>query len=412
MVTMIAERSATPARTRRRFWRGLAGVGAAILALAGGVAAKAATFQSLYSFSGGADGAKPYGQLAKDSLGRLLGTTSTGGTGNGGTVFRFDPATGLLTTLYSFTLGGATGSGPGAGVILDGQGMVYGTTLSGGSSASCAYGCGTVFKLNPTTGVITTLANFSGGSDGALPDGALLSYGGFLYGTTRNGGYIDAPGSAGYGTVFKLKASTKTLTTLHQFSLPGVDDGNTPMSSLAVGPDARLYGNASSGGANIGGVLFAINPTTAAFSLIHQFGYHVDGRGPDGKIIFRQGQIIGTTIVGGPTASNYGTVFSVDPNTGLLTNLYSVQGGAEGVFPEAGVVAGPHGRLYGPNNQGGSSGAGTVFSINATTHAFTLLHDFIVSDGSIPSGALLYDGSTTLYGLTSGGNGTIYKIVP
>ena len=72
----------------------------------------------------------------------------------------------------------------------------------------CGYGCGTVYRLDPATGVITTLANFSGGSDGALPGGALLLYGGFLYGTTKNGGFSPAPGYSGYGTIFKLNPKT------------------------------------------------------------------------------------------------------------------------------------------------------------------------------------------------------------
>ena len=105
----------------------IAGV-AGLLALALGSAAPSAatTVQSVYGFSGGADGEQPYGQLAADKAGMLYGANITGGAGHGGTVFRFDPVGGTLTTLYSFTLGGAGGSGPASGVIIDGKGMLQG----------------------------------------------------------------------------------------------------------------------------------------------------------------------------------------------------------------------------------------------------------------------------------------------
>ncbi len=98
-------------RMRRLYFAGLA---ALVLGLSGPAFAAAATFKSLYSFSGGADGTTPYGQLAMGKNGLLYGTTLQGGVGGGGTVFRLDPATGILTTLYGFT-GGADGFLPAAG---------------------------------------------------------------------------------------------------------------------------------------------------------------------------------------------------------------------------------------------------------------------------------------------------------
>src|SRR5579862_9607943 len=75
--------------------------------------APAATFQTLYAFTGGADGTAPYGRMVFNAkTGLLYGTTVSGGSGSGGTVFQFDPASQTLTTLYSFTLGGKTGSSP------------------------------------------------------------------------------------------------------------------------------------------------------------------------------------------------------------------------------------------------------------------------------------------------------------
>ena len=94
--------------------------------------AQAATFQTLYSFTGGADGAGPFGRMVFNAkTGMLYGTTVSGGNG-GGTVFQFNPTTQALTTIYSFTLGGLTGSSPQTPLILGKKGVLFGVTTAGG----------------------------------------------------------------------------------------------------------------------------------------------------------------------------------------------------------------------------------------------------------------------------------------
>jgi uncharacterized repeat protein (TIGR03803 family) len=404
--------------TRRLFGRAraLSFVALAALALAGSSPAAAATFKTLYSFAGGADGGGPSGQLALGKDGLLYGTTNVGGSGGGGTVFRLDPTTGVLTTLYAFGIFSATGTTPAAGVAIDGRGLVYGTTEAGGDTDACGgRGCGTVFSLDPSTGKLKTLAAFTGGTDGAVPAGALLIYGGLLYGTTQDGGFSNGGSDPGSGTIFSLDIKTGKLTTLHEFDQPGANDGARPVSGLTVGHDGRLYGSASEAGPHGSGTLWAIDPASATLTVLHGFDYHVDGSGPDCQLIFLKGQIIGTTPVGGPTAAADGTVFSLDPLSGELTTLYAIADSSDGVSPLGGVVHGPHGLVYGVTSQGGGSGVGTVFAVSPKTDNFTLLHDFDVSDGSQPSGELLLADKGVFYGVTSGGgrgHGTIYQIVP
>ena len=313
-------------------------VAAAVLtvSLAAATASAAWTLTPLYTFGGGDDGDAPYGALVADKAGTLYGVTDVGGTGQGGTVFSFNPVTGVLTTLYAFTLGGASGSGPASGVIIDANGILYGTTERGGGG-SCAYGCGTVFKLDPATRVLITLATFDGAAKGSVPDG-LVRYGGQIYGTARYGGYIPAPGYSGYGTIYKVNPNTKAFTVLHTFNQPGTSDGASPGTALVPGPDGRLYGVAPNGGPNGPGEVFAINTTTLAFSIAHGFDYHVDGAAPTGRLLSKGGKLIGTTVAGGPTAASDGVVYSVDPATGILTNLYNFTPGRR--IGDRGPVAG------------------------------------------------------------------------
>jgi uncharacterized repeat protein (TIGR03803 family) len=96
----------------------------------------------LYTFTGGADGANPYSGVIRDSAGNLYGTTYSGGANGWGTVYEVDTA-GNETVLYSFS-GGADGGNPYAGLLGDSSGNLYGTTSSGGTG-----GGGVVFKLQP-----------------------------------------------------------------------------------------------------------------------------------------------------------------------------------------------------------------------------------------------------------------------
>jgi uncharacterized repeat protein (TIGR03803 family) len=197
-----------------------------------------------YSFTGGNDGGIPQAGLVVDSEGNLYGTTGTGGVGFSGTVFKLDPS-GVETVLYAFT-GATDGGSPAAGVILDSAGNLYGTTQYGGT-----YGFGTVFEVSPD-GTETVLYSFTGGADGSSPQFANLvrDEAGNLYGTTPEGG------ARHIGVVFKVDAKG-VQTVLHTFNH---FDGSWPGGTLALDSKGNLYGTTYYGGAYGGGVVFKIAP--------------------------------------------------------------------------------------------------------------------------------------------------------
>lgn len=98
------------------------------------------TLTSLYSFTGGSDGSAPFGALLQATDGNFYGTTSTGGANGYGTIFQIIP-TGVFTTLHSF-LGGNEGRKPMAGMVQGQDGNLYGTTSHGGTQNG-----GTIFRL-------------------------------------------------------------------------------------------------------------------------------------------------------------------------------------------------------------------------------------------------------------------------
>lgn len=206
-------------------------------------------------------GSRPWGGVIELN-GVLYGTTSYGGGGAGcddtglgcGVVYSLDPNTGAETVLHTFAGASQDGGTPLAGLI-DVNGMLYGTTEHGGSNSPCDTwdGCGTVFSIDPVSGAETILHVFQNdGKDGENPVAPLIQVKGKLYGTTVNGG------AYGYGTVFELDLTTGKETVLYSFcSEQNCTDGSRPYAGLI---DVRgiLYGTTFQGGANGYGTVFSL----------------------------------------------------------------------------------------------------------------------------------------------------------
>ena len=147
---------------------------------------------TLHSFLG-PDGENPYAGLVLASDGNFYGTAPHGGANNCGTVFRITPI-GLLSVLHNFNCN--DGLYPN-GLIQAIDHNLYGTTTFGGNSQVCFEGCGTIFKIS-LDGQFTSEYSFNG-SDGAAPAAALFEFvNGVLYGTTSSGG------ANGDGTAFHI----------------------------------------------------------------------------------------------------------------------------------------------------------------------------------------------------------------
>ncbi len=128
------------------------------------------------------DGALTYGGVILDGAGNIYGSTVEAGPGNGGTVFELSAASWNFEVLYGFN----DGTGPEESLTMDSAGNLYGTTWGGGT-----YSSGTVFKLSPSANgwVYSNLYDFTGGSDGAHPvSNVVLDAQGNLYGTASHGG--------------------------------------------------------------------------------------------------------------------------------------------------------------------------------------------------------------------------------
>jgi uncharacterized repeat protein (TIGR03803 family) len=273
----------------------------------------------LYAFTGGADGLGASSGLVRDEAGNLYGTTVMGGDLSGvcpgfpapgcGVVFKVD-ATGKETVLHTFT-GGADGYAPYGDLLRDEAGSLYGAASNGGDvSGFCGdvvlnttgfLGCGTVFKLDQT-GKFTVLHTFHGADGGPFPDGWLVRDNeGNLYGMSGNGGDLSGCSGLGCGVVFKLDRGGKE-TVLYSFT--GGADGAETFAGVIRDGEGNLYGTTSIGGDLSGcsglgcGVVFKLD-TRGKETVLHTFTGGTDGANPNADLLQDEGGNLYSTAVGG-----------------------------------------------------------------------------------------------------------------
>lgn len=364
----------------------------------------------IHHFRAGSDGVNPYAGVI-DVKGTLYGTTFAGGSTGFGTLFSLDPKTGAEKVLYSF------GDSPEASPI-DVNGVLYGTT-AGRSSFD-----GTVFSFDPKTGVEATVYTFCSRqscADGESPVDTLLNVNGTLYGTTLYGGNTGC--GHGCGTVFSLDPKSGVETVLYSFK---GSDGQWPTAGL-IEANGVLYGTATYGGISgcggLGcGTLFSFDPGKGTHKLLYSFCSQAncaDGAAPDVGLIDVNGTLYGTTAYGGASGCGNdlgcGTLYSVDPKTGAEKVLYSFcsqPNCADGSLPESSLID-VSGKLYGTTGEGGSGtncvgaggGCGTVFALDPNTGAESTVYSFSgTKDGNFPVGSLIVK-KGSLYGMTIYGGG-------
>ena len=373
----------------------------------------------IYSFAGGSDGLYPWGTLITDGTGHLFGTTHWGGTctqisGGCGVVYRVTPS-GRKTTLHVFQ-GGSDGADPYAAPVTFGEdGNLYGTTRLGGIDCDgTGQGCGTVFKLTPK-GKETVLYRFSGGSDGSHPDaGVIVGPAGSFYGTTNYGG-TDCDGTGqGCGTVFSVSAKGEERIV---YAFEGGSAGTHSIAGLTLDGAGNLYGTTRAGGVDCDGTgngcgtVFKLTPDGKP-TVLHTFAGGTDGATPlAAPILDAQGNLYGTTIAGG-SESDFGVVYRVTPK-GRETVLHAFTGQADGGNPYDALVIDAAGNLYGTASSSDGTDGGVVFRMTPKGNE-TVLHSFTAPDGYIPVGGLFIDAAGDLFGTTTSGGdngyGTVFRI--
>ena len=255
-------------------------------------------------------------------------------------------------------------------------------------------------RMRHASSSYTVLYRFGRYPDGEEPVGGLTDVGGVLYGTASNGGKRGCHQRGGCGTFFSItpKGAEKLLYTFEPW-----EQGVHPQSRL-IDVKGTLYGTTYQGGPSAKGTVYSIS-TTGSESVLYNFQGRLDGAYPRAGVIYVNGMFYGTNTYGGGDDRDEGTAYSVSPS-GVHTVLHSFKGRLDGHKPVGGLVN-VNGTLYGTTISGGGTGCecGTVYSLT-TSGKETLLYRFVGgSDGESPESGLL-NVNGTLYGTTYGGGGT------
>ena len=306
-------------------------------------------------------------------------------------------------------VGGPSGPSVLYGATYSDPSIVFSLTPPASPGGSWTYAVVYAFTGGPTNGI-----------GGYLPmGGVVMGSGGVLYGTTLNGGGgTNCQQSLGCGTVFSLTPPASpggawTETLLYGFT--GGSDGALPSAGVAIGAGGVLYGTTVGGGAFNAGAVFSLTPPSSPGGAWTETVLHSFARGSNG-------------------AAGCGTLFTLKPpassgGSWAEKTLYSFACAPDGSEPQAGVVMGGGGVLYGTTRSGGTgncpSGCGTVFSLTppatpGISWTETVLHSFAGgSDGAYPmfagvvigSGGVLY-GTTAEGGIESACCGTVFSLTP
>lgn len=304
------------------------------------------------------NGKGPMGSLTSYN-GKLYGMMSDGGTFHLGTIFEWDPVTGIFTKRRDFSAE-TPGSKP-MGTLTMFNNKFYGMTAEGGS-----YGKGVLFEWDPQSNNYQKLKDFDG-NNGSTPTGtALAVYNNKLYGATTRGGTFDK------GGIFEYDPLTDLLTNKVFFQT----NGSYGMEGSLTFKDSVFYGMMHDG-------IFSWNPQSNQYSLLYPFTGQ-NGSRPTSSLTLVDELFYATTMYGG--THNTGILFSYDPENNLYNkyrNYDTVCTPGRGSWPKGSMTR--YGdNLYGMTNMCGNSADGTIFKYNITTGSYQIIHHFNGTTGRRP----------------------------
>jgi uncharacterized repeat protein (TIGR03803 family) len=343
------------------------------------------------------NGATPYGGLVQGTDGLLYGTTEWGGSANAGTVYKLNADGGGFEVLHHFGNGADNGVYPFAGLLEGADGALYGATDAGGG-----LGSGILFKLNKDGSGFKVLHAFDGWAEGRVDGSLIKGADGALYGTTL--------AWWAWGAAFRIHEDGSGFEVLHAFA---GTDGAGSYGALLQGADGALHGASPSGGVFGGGTVFKLNTDGSGCGVTHSFsrtgGEAVSPRAA--VLPGSDGALYSTSADGGTYEA--GTVYKIGADGAGYTILHHFQDTPDnGAAPQAGLLKGSDGALYGTTQAGGASRWGTVFRMKEDGTGFAVLHSFESSQDAAPMAGLLKGSDGALYGTSYGywTPGAVFKL--
>ncbi len=327
----------------------------------------------------GPTGRTPTG-IGRGTAGVLLVVDPDAGTEQKGAIFSINSTTGvrILVSDFGDPAQGPTGVNPG-GVTLGASGVILVADTEAGAGGS-----GTLFSVNPSTGMRTILSNFGNMAQGALgkdPFFVTLATTGAILVTDDDAG-TDIPLDGhigGNGALFSLNPVTGNRTLLSDFGNATQGPTGVEPAGIAIVPltqrDEVLV--IESGPVASGGTLVSVDLATGTRTLVSDFDNPTQGPGGVDPVDVAIGTA-GDILVVDYNVGGFGALFSVNPTNGartVLSNFGNAMQGPVGGQPE-GVTLGRDGDILVVTLHGGTGNKAALFRVHPTTGVRTLMSDF------------------------------------
>ncbi|MBL7864307.1 MAG: T9SS type A sorting domain-containing protein [Cyclobacteriaceae bacterium] len=342
-----------------------------------------AGYTKLHEFQG-PDGAQPQGRMVQASDGNFYGTTTTGGTFGRGVLFRMNLSGSVFQVIHHFTVG--EGGHPAGDLIQASNNDLYGMTLTGIFRATLA-------------GTVTMIHTFSTPIPQSDQLGGLIQAAdNNLYGMTVNGGTNDL------GTIFRIGLTGSGHTVIRSFA---GTDGSQPVGTLMQDAGGTLYGTTTSGGVLSAGVIFKVNTNGTGYTLLMQFDYTSGWQPRSALTEFTDGLLYGTAS--GELGS---LMYSIEPDGDNFAIVHVYQP-TDDLYSGTSMLVGSDGIMVGVFYGMGSNAISSLFNFDPSSGSSELF-TFNTPQGNSANSGLTIGISGKLYGTTVYGGaferGTLYSI--
>ena len=249
----------------------------------------------------------------------------------------------------------------------------------------------------------------------ADPSGPSQSVNGTLVSDSAGNLYGVQPGGGadGYGLIFKIDATTHAFSVVHTFE---ATDGSDP-TQLAIDSSGNLFGiTADDYGGGVtpsvsGGTLFELpgaNP--ASFKTLETFDQNELGSGATALTLDASGNAY---VLLADAGRGYNAIAKVTPSgdASQVGTIYSFDTVTDGTAAPLSLTL-VNGNFYGTTLDGGDNSQGSLFELPAGQSQGVTLASFTdATTGSSPYGTPYVDASGNVYGLAENGGANGYGVV-
>jgi len=321
----------------------------------------AGMFKLLHTFTAApnnyANGNNP-GLLIEGPDGKLYGTTLFGGVNNNGVLYRVGKSGLGFQVIHQFCSKANCNDGASGALVVGTDGNLYGSSFTGGTGNCGQYyqGCGTIFRVTPSSGAYEVVFDFDPSTTGEFPSGITLTSDGTFHGTAFGPSAV---------TLFHYTPATGAFKAV-ALNFPAPNGlPSAPATRLTLGPNGNFCGLYHEYGTCCEG-LFEVALDGTHLQLFPEISTLRAGSA-EGFFLASDHNFWIADYNGG---SGSGAILTLSPQGTVLQTLapFGSESPALGDYP-GGLIQAKDGTLWGADMMGGNAPSGhfadgTIYKLN------------------------------------------------